>query len=93
MPSQIVAFIVCLNIGLCLPVFYANGVACSPRWMASGLFIGAACYFSISFFMSRLNAAFSPKSFVAKQVFPLGYFVAPLLTYFLVLWMIRSVSH
>jgi hypothetical protein len=93
MRPQIAALIACLNIGLCLPVFYANGVACSPRWMVSGLFIGAACYFLISFFMSRLSVTLSPKSFVAKQVFSLGYFVAPLLTYFLVFWMVKLVSH
>jgi hypothetical protein len=93
MPSQIAALIICLNIGLFLPVFYANGVAYSPRWMASGLFIGAASYFLISFFMQRLSARLRPKSFGAKQVFSLGYFVAPLLTWFLVLWMVKSVRH
>jgi hypothetical protein len=93
MPSQIAALIVCLNIGLCLPVFYANGVACRPGWIAAGGFIGAACYFAIWIFMSRLSVALSPKSFVAKRVFSLGYFVAPLLTYFIVLWLIKSVSH
>jgi hypothetical protein len=32
-----------------------------------GLLFGVACYFSIAFLMSRLNTAFSPKSFVSKQ--------------------------
>jgi hypothetical protein len=91
MRPQIAALIFCLNIGLCLPVFYADGVACRPGWIMLGGFIGVACYFAISFFMSRLSVALIPKSFFAKQVFSLGYFVAPLLTCFLVLWLVKSV--
>lgn len=36
MQPQIAAFIVSLNIGLFLPVMYANGAACYPGWILFG---------------------------------------------------------
>jgi len=71
---------------------YANGVACHPGWIVFAVAIGLSCYFLILFLMSRLGVTFSLKSFVAKQLFSLGYYVAPLLTYFLVLLMVKMVA-
>jgi hypothetical protein len=92
MRPSIASLVGSLCIGLCLPVFYANGAASHPSWMFFGLIIGAGCYFLISFLMSRLGAVFSPRSIAAKQLFSLGYYAAPLLTYLLVLWMLKSAA-
>ena len=90
MRPSIASLVGSLCIGLCLPVFYANGQASHPGWIIFGLLIGAGSYFLVSFLMSRLGAAWIPRSFVAKQLFSLGYYAAPLLAYLLVLWMLKS---
>ena len=83
-----------MNIGLCLPVFYGKGEACHLVWIVSGFIIAISCYFLISFFMSKLIAQFSPKTFLAKQLLSLGYFIAPFLAYLLVLLMVKiTVRH
>jgi hypothetical protein len=92
MKSQIASFIGSLGIGLCLPVVYANGAICHLNWILLGSGIGLLCFLLISFSMFRLSIAVSPKTFAAKQVFSLGYYVAPLLAYFLVLLMAKMVA-
>jgi hypothetical protein len=94
MRTELVSVIACLNIGLCLTVFYANGEACHPGWITSTLIVAMLCYFLISFLMSKLIAKFNPKSFVQKQFFSLGYFVAPLWAYFSDLLIVKmAVKH
>jgi hypothetical protein len=90
MRTPLASLIICVNIGLCLPVFYGNGEACHLAWIVSGLIIALACYFLISFFISKLIVQFSPKTFLPKQLLSLGYFVAPLLAYLLVLLMVKT---
>jgi hypothetical protein len=90
MRTPLTSLILCVNIGLCLPVFYGNGEACHLVWIVSGCIIGISCYFLISFFMSKLIVQFSPKTFLAKQLFSLGYFVAPLLAYLLILLLVKT---
>jgi hypothetical protein len=92
MRLQIVSLVASLNIGLFLPVMYANGAACHLVYILSGCGIGFSCFLSISLLMSRLNVPFAPKTFAAKQVFSLGYLVAPALAYSLVLLMVKTVS-
>jgi hypothetical protein len=82
MRQSIRPLIASLSVGLILPVIHANGVVCQPIWVIFGLLIGLTCYFGVSFLMSRLAIALAPKSFIAKQLFSMGYFVAPLLTFF-----------
>jgi hypothetical protein len=79
-----------LFIGLCLPVFYANGAACHLGWMVFGLLLGAGIYFLVSKTVLRWNELLKPQSFVAKHLFSFGFFASPLLTYFLFLWILKT---
>jgi len=94
MRPQLAALIMSLNIGLFLPVFYVQVATSYLGLMIFGLAIGAGCYFLVSFAMSRLGTALSPRSFAAKQLFSLGYFIAPLLAYLLLILFLKpSVRH
>ena len=89
MRPQIAALIMSLNIGLFMPVFYVQVAKSYVGLVIFGLVIGAGCYFLVSFAMSRLGTALSPRSFAAKQLFSLGYYVAPLLAYLLLVLFLK----
>jgi hypothetical protein len=92
MRPQIASLIMSLNIGLILPVMYANGAACHLGWILLGVAIGFACYLATSLIMSRLSVAHTPKTFIGKQMFSMGYFASLPLAYFLVLLMVKIVT-
>jgi hypothetical protein len=92
MRPQAASLIASLNIGLFLPVVYANGAACHVGWIVLGVIIGFTCYLATSFIMSRLIVTYAPKTFAAKQLFSLGYYAAILFAYLLVLLMVKLVA-
>jgi uncharacterized membrane protein (DUF485 family) len=92
MRPQIASLIASLNIGLILPVMYANGAACHVGWISLGVVIGFGCYLATSFVLSRLIVTHAPKTFAAKQIFSLGYYAALPLAYVLVLLMVKFVA-
>jgi hypothetical protein len=91
MRPSIASLVASLSIGFCLPVFYGNGEASHLGWMIFGLLIGGGCYFLVSLLMSRLDAAFKPRSIAAKQLCSFGQYVSPLFTCCLVLLMFKIV--
>ena len=90
MCESIGTLIVTLNIGLILPVLYANGAACHVGWMVFGLLLGVGIYFLVSRAMFRWYEILKPQSFVAKQLFSFGFIVSPLLTFCLFLLILKT---
>jgi hypothetical protein len=90
MSPSLVSFIACLNIGWGLPLIYANGVAWHFPWIALGIFISMACHFVGVYLMRRLFGKLTRREQTA--VISLGYWVAPILAYCLVLLMVKLVA-
>jgi hypothetical protein len=92
MRPSLASFIGCLNIGWALPLFYANGVAWHFPWIASGIIISMICYFAVVLVMTRLETASGVRNPFAKAVLSLGYWVAVIAAYFLVLLLVKTVA-
>ena len=92
MRPSIASFIGCLNIGWALPLFYADGVAWHFPWIASGIIISLICYFGIALLMTRVEAASGVRNPFGKAVLSMGYWVAVVLAYFLVLLLVKMVA-
>jgi hypothetical protein len=92
MRPSIATFIGCINIGWALPLFYANGVAWHFPWIASGIIISMLCYFAVAFSMSRLDTAIRIQNPFGKSLLSLGYWVAVIVAYLLVLLMVKLVA-
>jgi hypothetical protein len=92
MRPSIASFIGCANIGWALPLFYANGVAWHFPWIASGILISMICYIAVAFSMSKLEALVQIQNPFGKAFLSLGYWVAVVVAYLLVLWMVKIVA-
>jgi hypothetical protein len=92
MRPSFVSFIACLNIGWGLPLFYADGIAWHFSWIASGIIISLICYFAIALMMRRIEAEISIQNQYGNPGLSIGYFVAPILSYLLVLLMVKLVA-
>ena len=84
------ALVASIGAGMLVPAKHVQVASACYPWILLGVMIALGCCIGVSFVMSKLDDKLKPRTFLARQCFSLGCWTAPVLTYFVVLWIVKS---
>jgi hypothetical protein len=81
-----------VNIGLGLPLMYANGVAWHLPWIVVAVVIALACHFAGVYLMSRVVKVYGHHDRIRIALLSVGYWIAPVVAFLLVFLMVNLIA-
>lgn len=89
-PMKARALVGSVGLGMIVPAMQVKNASGSYAWIFLGLIIAMGCYLCVSFVISKLIVKLKPQTFFGKQSLLFGYWIAPILTYLTVFWIVKS---